>query len=216
MNGITDVFWRPYRLFTNISNKGSSSVMPALLIFLVNLTVALVMSDYIIEEFNLAVQANPEMEALSPSVFLGFTLFLSSITPIITLGFVSLLMFLLVLIFEGSISYQKLFVTVLYVSIPSLISKIATGLAYYRGSIHEPTEKVTTVAFLFGYPENLPYQKLMSSIDFFEVWSFILMMLGLCVISDLKRAYACGIVLFVWGGMQLVYFRAMLQSGGVS
>ncbi|WP_299943437.1 hypothetical protein [uncultured Microbulbifer sp.] len=212
MSNIIRVLWQPNRTLSRFA-CGEISVIPLfVLVLLVDLMVAISLMPYMKESISRAVTDSGQGAMGYESIVLSISVITATVTPILILAFVAILMLLLVMIFDGKTSYSSIFGMLLAASIPALIARAGRGGAYVARLTDNPSQGVTSLGYYVPEFGDGHWNQLLNGVDILDLWTFVLVVFGLHVVTDLKRAPSYGIALFIWGGLQLVYFRALMLT----
>lgn len=128
--------------------------------------------------------------------------FFALVGSLISLLFVSFLFFLLFKLTGASFSYKASFSFTTYGFLPSVLSGLlGTLLLLKKGIISHKEMNNILLSHLgiFANPETNPrLYALLSSLDFFTLWSLALMVYGFSILSDKKIKTSASIIVSLW------------------
>jgi len=219
-NRLSWIFFSPARLFEDIK-EGNAPWWQAWLW----LSIIYVIVGYASIPINIAlVEINPQnlsaeqvdqqlafFEGIGKWVQIGAT---PVILLLVTLA-VSGLVYILVSILSEKANFKKFFALSLYTSIvSSLANVIATLVVRMKGvdAIRTADDAKFSIGLRFLVPEEGALVKaLLASIDFFAIWSFVLVVMGLMHLFEMTRRQAIYCIIPMW-----IIYVGMLLLGEVT
>ncbi|MCP4985619.1 MAG: hypothetical protein GY928_05970 [Colwellia sp.] len=213
MKDIIAVLLSPNKTMQSITQRKNAFWQVILFLFIMDIVVSILLMPYISLSVSQSIAENPNINPQQLPVIIGTTIVVSSFTPLFILAFVSMLITLAIMIFDGKVNYKSIFYVLALASIPAVIARISRTIFYLNGTTTNPRDSISSIGYhLSTTPE---WQTLLNGIDILDLWTFLLVGIGIKFASGLKASHAYLISIFIWGGMQLVYLRAFVD-GGVS
>jgi hypothetical protein len=215
------VITSPGETFADIARR-PDWVVPALAIVIVSIVVTIILVPRIDfegtyrEAFEARNMPPQQMEqALKWAVAFGrATLF---VAPLFVLGGVAVaaaIYFLGVRLFGGAGTYLQTFSIVIYSWMPRVVKALITipvALTKHGLRLTEVENVlVSNLSFLTDSKTHPVLYALLSSIDLFNLWSLVLLVIGLSVMSKLSKVKTTVLVVIVWG------FLLLLRVGGAA
>jgi hypothetical protein len=219
-NRLSWIFFSPARLFEEIK-EGNAPWWQAWLW----LSIIYVVVGYAAIPINIAlVEINPQnlpadqvdqqlafFEGIGKWLQIGAT---PLILLLVTLA-VSGLAYILVSIFSEKANFKKFFTLSLYTSIvSSLANVIATLVVRMKGvdAIRTAADAKFSIGLGFLAPdEGALVRALLASVDFFAIWSFVLVVMGLMHVFEMTRRQAIYCIIPMW-----IIYVGMLLLGEVT
>jgi hypothetical protein len=213
---IVGVLFSPSETFESIARRPDVFV-PLLIFIVVSIIggiVAITRVDWLAAAHE-AIEANPNIPAdraegmaIGMAKWMKVTAYASPFLSIVVLAIVAGVLLISMRMFGGEGDYKQAFSATLYAWFPRLI-RGALGLIVLlsKGSaslIELQNPLMSNLGFLFDpKTQILPYT-LASSIDIFNIWSVILMIIGFAAVSRTSRAKSAAVVITWWVVVNLV------------
>ena len=215
---MTDLIWRAEQPSLFIRQYGTTLPSPAriaMLMLALDLLCAWLLMPYLSLQMAERFALNPTLDAAALPTATWVAMIFSALTPLLILLFVSFLLLLAILIFDGSVRFSKLFSVLLYSSLPSLLVRLQCAGFYAAGWSTDPNVSWTSIGYHWLPQPDSNLMLALSRLDLLEVFTFVLVVIGVRNVSTLTGRSAWLVPLVIWGGLQLVYWRALSSAGGL-
>jgi hypothetical protein len=206
---LVGVLFSPTQTFTDIARK-PDWIVPALAIIVVSFASILLAVPRL--DFEGTYREAFEARHMTPQQIdqaMRFTVAFAKggmyVSPFLLLGFVAvaaLIYFLGVRMFGGAATYMQVFSVVLYSYVPRLIRaliNIPVVLSRHGIKLQEvETVLRSNLGFLVDYKTKPVLFAFLAGIDVFNIWSLVLVVIGLSIAAKLSKAKTAVIVIVVW------------------
>jgi hypothetical protein len=217
---IAGVFFAPVETFADIARK-PDILIPLLLILAIGYVSTFLVMPHL--DFNAMISQQAEMmKKQNPNLGEDDVARMGRITRSMTkaIGYVGPLLLIvgyLVIalvvwgacrIMGGQGDFKQAFSATLYAHFPRvLLSIIAAGVVMARGMV-DPTQMATVVksspAFLVDMKAQPVLYTLLGSLEIFQIWTLVLLIIGFAALSKLSKAKTAAIVISLWVVMLVV------------
>jgi hypothetical protein len=207
LSSLLSVLWRPQ--WTLAAKQTAPSVAALIFfIFAIDFVLALILVPTVFDSIGKAastanIGGNARVFAVGVAVIIG------SLADIALIAFMALLFLFILLILDGKATYREIIGALLIASSPSIIDRVQRLFAFFFHITQHPMDNVFSVSRLF-FVDNSVW---LDNVTIFDIWTFLLVFIGIHKISGLRLQWSFLSVLLLWGGMELLMLRLQLAGG---
>lgn len=208
LSSLLSVLWHPQ--WTLAARQTAPSV--AALIFFVlaiDFVLALTLIPTVFDTIGKAT-STANIDANAKVLAAGIAVIIGSLSDIALIAFMGLLFLFVLLILDGKATYREIIGALLIASSPSIIDRVQRLIAFFFRVTEHPMDNVFSLSHVI-VTHNSGW---LDKITIFDIWTFLLVFIGIHKISGLRWIWSLLSVLLLWGGMELLMLR-MQMAGGI-
>lgn len=210
--GLGTVFWRP---FQTLKQPYPTSAIAILL--LVILAIDFILSLLLVPTFLDAIRQAAGEQPVSASgkvSALGVAVIISSSLNGIIISLMAALFWMLFWICNQKAEYGNILKILLLASSPLILDRIIRFVAALLVPGQKATDSLLPLSLVFPARSGTDAGKLLDYFGLFDIWTFLLVAVGMVTASQVKKPVSLVGAILLWGGLQALLARLHLAGFG--
>jgi hypothetical protein len=201
------VLWRPQKTLA-LPQSAAAVATLLLLIFSIDFMLALALVPAVFADLGKATTlANLGVNAKVLAV--GVAVTIGALGDVGLIAFMGLLFLVALLAFDAKADYREIVGSLLIASAPSIIDRVQRISAFFCGATAHATDDFFSLSRLVFAGDTSFW---LTNLSIFDVWTFVLVVIGIHKVSGLRLLSSFFTVLALWGGMDLLILRLQVAA----
>lgn len=208
------VLWRPRSIFASLNLVSVRRLAGKFL--LLELLVSVVGYSAYADKVSQAALLDNHITAAAQPVVVILAIIVSTLFSSVLIVLAAAVLLVCLFIAASRSRYRDIVGILYFAAVPSLLGRAVRNVFYGVGDFKEISEAALTLDKLVPLSIPAGWNRILSVIDVFDLWTFSLVIIGFSTIAGLRGMRAHAMSSFVWGLFFIFQVRIHLMTSGVS